>query len=93
MDKIEIYHYLKRQNIAYEITEHKAVFNMEEADAVDLPYPEWGAKNLFVRDDKKRNYYLITMKGNKASRFESVSQATWSACTFLLQLRRNYLIL
>ena len=40
MDKIEIYHYLKRQNIAYEITEHKAVFNMEEADAVDLPYPE-----------------------------------------------------
>ena len=40
-------------------------FNMEEADAVDLPYPEWGAKNLFVRDDKKRNYYLITMKGNK----------------------------
>ena len=39
MDKIEIYHYLKRQNIAYEITEHKAVFNMEEADAVDLPYP------------------------------------------------------
>ena len=47
MDKIEIYHYLKRQNIAYEITEHKAVFNMEEADAVDLPYPEWGAKNLY----------------------------------------------
>ena len=49
MDKIEIYHYLKRQNIAYEITEHKAVFNMEEADAVDLPYPEWGAKNCSRR--------------------------------------------
>ena len=71
MDKIEIYHYLKRQNIAYEITEHKAVFNMEEADAVDLPYPEWGAKNLFVRDDKKRNYYLITMKGNKRVDFKA----------------------
>ena len=38
---------------------------MKEEDAVDLPYQEWGAKNLFVRDDKKRNYYLITMKGNK----------------------------
>ena len=23
------------------------------------------SKNLFVRDDKKRNYYLITVKGNK----------------------------
>ncbi len=81
MDKIEIYHYLKRQNIAYEITEHKAVFNMEEADAVDLPYPEWGAKNLFVRDDK--NVLLFDNdEREQASRFESVSQATWSACTF-----------
>ena len=65
MDKIEIYHYLKRQNIAYENTEQKAVYNKEEADAVDLQYPEWVDKNLIVRDDKKRNYYLITMKGNK----------------------------
>lgn len=32
---------------------------------VDLPYPECDAKNLFVRDDKKRNYYLITVKGDK----------------------------
>ena len=44
---------------------HKAVFNMEEPDSVALPYPEWDAKNLFVRDDKKRNYYLITVKGDK----------------------------
>ena len=40
MDKIEIYHYLKRQNIAYEITEHKAVFNMEEAEEFDLRFGE-----------------------------------------------------
>lgn len=32
---------------------------------VKLPYPEWDAKNLFVRDGKKRNYYLITVKGEK----------------------------
>lgn len=65
MDKTDIYHYLDEHNIEYEITEHKAVFNMEELDSVDLPYPEWDAKNLFVRDDKKRNYYLITVKGDK----------------------------
>ena len=65
MDKIEIYHYLDKQNIDYEVTEHKAVFNMKELNSVDLPYPEWDAKNLFVRDDKKRNYYLITVKGDK----------------------------
>lgn len=38
---------------------------MEELDSIELPYPEWDAKNLFVRDDKKRNYYLITVKGDK----------------------------
>ena len=29
------------------------------------PYPEADAKNLFVRDDKKKNFYLITVRGDK----------------------------
>ena len=65
MNKNEIYDYLKRKNIWYEITEHKAVYNMAELSEIDIPYPECDAKNLFVRDDKKRNYYLSTVKGNK----------------------------
>jgi len=65
MNKTETYQYLTEHNIAYEVSEHKAVFNMEEAEALDLPYPECDAKNLFIRDDKKRNYYLITVKGDK----------------------------
>lgn len=65
MDKEATYHFLSAHQIPYEITEHKAVFNMEELSDIELPYPEWDAKNLFVRDDKKRNYYLITVKGDK----------------------------
>ncbi len=65
MNKDEIYEYLRNKNIWFEITEHKAVYNMEELSEVNLPYPEADAKNLFVRDDKKRNYYLITVKGDK----------------------------
>ena len=65
MNKKEIYEFIKNKNIWYEITEHKAVFNMEELSEIEVPYPEYDAKNLFVRDDKKRNYYLITVKGNK----------------------------
>ena len=65
MNKAEAYHYLTEQKIYYESTEHKAVFNMEELDSVELLYPEWDAKNLFVRDDKKQNYYLITVRGDK----------------------------
>ena len=65
MTKQETYDYLTAQGIVYEITEHEAVFNMTELDSVSLPYPDCDAKNLFVRDDKKRNYYLITVKGDK----------------------------
>ena len=65
MNKQEIYDFLNGKNISYEVTEHKAVYNMEEMAQIDIPYPEADAKNLFVRDDKKRNYYLITVKGDK----------------------------
>ena len=65
MNKAETYQCLADRGISYEVTEHQAVYNMQELDAVALPYPEWDAKNLFVRDDKKRNYYLITVKGDK----------------------------
>ena len=59
MDKQEIFDYLDEKNIWHEITEHEAVFSMEEAISVDLPYPQCDAKNLFIRDDKKRNYYMV----------------------------------
>ena len=38
---------------------------MDEIRAVALPYPQWDAKNLFIRDDKKQHYYLISVKGDK----------------------------
>lgn len=65
MNKQEVYRFLKDSGIWYEITEHKAVYNMEELSEVEIPYPEADAKNLFVRDDKKQNYYLITVRGDK----------------------------
>lgn len=65
MNKQEILDYLKEKDVLHEVTEHKAVYNMEEVSQIDIPYPEAEAKNLFVRDDKKRNYYLITVKGDK----------------------------
>lgn len=65
MNKEEIYKLIKEKGYWHEITEHKAVFTMDEVNDIYVPYPEYDAKNLFVRDDKKRNYYLITVKGNK----------------------------
>ena len=66
MNKEEIYRWLKTFGISYEITEHKAVYNMAELSEAELLWPEAIGKNLFIRDDKKRGYYLITMRGDKA---------------------------
>ena len=63
MNKQEVYEFLQAQGVTYEVTEHKAVYNMDELAEVELPYPEADAKNLFVRDDKKSSYYLITVRG------------------------------
>lgn len=65
MNKQEIYDFLKQQHIDFEITEHPAVWNMEDVAQLEMPHPEADAKNLFVREDKTRNYYLITVKGDK----------------------------
>lgn len=65
MNKREIYNQLTALGIPYEITEHEAVYTMEDLAKVPLAHPEAEAKNLFVRDDKKQHYYLITVPGDK----------------------------
>ena len=65
MNKPQIYSLLTSRGICYEVTEHEAVYTMEELSHVELPYPQGDAKNLFVRDDKHQHYYLITVQGDK----------------------------
>lgn len=36
MNKQEIYEYLSQQHIWYEVTEHKAVYNMEDLSDVEI---------------------------------------------------------
>lgn len=56
---------LKSRGIPFELAEHRAVYNMADLAEIVLPHPEADAKNLFVRDDKRRSYYLITVRGEK----------------------------
>lgn len=61
MNKQEIYAFLQANGIPFAVTERKAVCSMEELGDIALPYPEWDA----VQDDKKREYYLITVIGDR----------------------------
>ena len=65
LNKQAIYRLLDEESIWHEITEHPAAYNMADLAAIPLPYPSADAKNLFVRDDNKRNYYLLTVRGDR----------------------------
>ena len=65
MTKESIYELLREENIEFELTEHEPLFSMDEDKECALPHPESMAKNLFVRDKKKRCIALITVKGDK----------------------------
>jgi Ala-tRNA(Pro) deacylase len=74
LDKKETYALLDRLGFVYERYEHSAVYTIEEMDALDLPHKEQVVKNLFLRDDKKRNYYLVTLPGHKSANLKSLSE-------------------
>ena len=56
---------LRSKGIAFEEAHHPPVFTIEEMLEQDLPHPELIAKNLFLRDDKKRNYYLVVSREDR----------------------------
>ena len=65
MNRSNVLALLKSRGIPFELVEHKAVYNMADLAEIALPHPEADAKNLFVRDDKRQSFYLITVKGEK----------------------------
>ena len=73
MNQAEVYQYLTEHGIDYEVTNHPAVFDMAAVADFPMPYPEANAKNLFVRDDKHRHYYLVTVKGEKRVDLKALS--------------------
>ena len=83
MNKEETIEYLKKENIDFTIIEHPAVFTVEEADRLSLPHREAHAKNLFIRDEKKRNYYLITLKEDKVLDLKDAHPMENTATIFL----------
>ena len=64
-DRTKALERLDKLAIPYEMEEHPAAATIEELDALGLKYPEYIAKNLFVRDQKGKRHFLITIVGHK----------------------------
>ena len=74
MDKKGIYALLDKACIAYESYDHPGVYTMEELFNQSIPHRERIVKSLFLRDDKKRNYYLVTLAGHKTVDLKGLSE-------------------
>lgn len=73
--KEEVCAYLDERGVAYDRVDHGEVFTMEAMDALALPFAEVVVKNLFLRDDKKRNYYLVVMPEDKPANLKALRSA------------------
>ena len=72
--KVETIALLDRAGIAYELYEHEAVFTVGQARAAGIPHRELGAKNLFLRDDKHRAYYLVCLPDEKSVSLREIQE-------------------
>ena len=61
----DIIRLLDEKKIDYESVRHIAVFSIPEMEEADVPHGERIAKNLFLRDDKKRCFYLVSVRNDR----------------------------
>ena len=61
----EVFAYLEKMDIGYQVNEHPAVYTMEEMEKLGLDKLGGIVKNLFLRDAKGRRHFLVMMCQDK----------------------------
>lgn len=62
VNKEDIIKLLDERNIEFELVEHVAVYTMEDIDKLNIKDKGTEVKNLFLRDEKGKNHFLIVAK-------------------------------
>ena len=62
VDKKDIVKILESENIKFNLIEHEAVYTMDDIEKLNLGNYGTEVKNLFIRDEKGKNHFLIIAK-------------------------------
>ena len=73
MDNKKLLQFLDHLSISYEFHEHKAVYTSEQARQLIPKLPGVPAKNLFLRDKKGNQHFLLTLEDTKAVDLKSLA--------------------
>lgn len=61
----EVLRLLREGGMRFDEVRHDPVYTIDDMLALDMPDPDHIAKNLFLRDDKKRRYYLVVCREDR----------------------------
>lgn len=64
LKKIEIISLLQENNISFSITEHSAVYTIDDKDAIISSQQGIICRNLFLQNSNSSHYYLVTIAPN-----------------------------
>lgn len=65
---------LRERGIPFDVAEHVPVYTIEEMLSLHLPDAGSVAKNLFLRDDKRWNYYLLVIREEKTADLKALRE-------------------
>ena len=65
MTREKVYSFLKELNIDYELYEHEAIFTIEDGEKHWAEVEATHCKNLFFRDKRGRQHYLVVLRSDK----------------------------
>lgn len=86
----KVYEILKELNIPYTKREHIPVFTIAEVDQLDEEIPGQNCKNLFIRNRKGDQHYLVVMKDSKRIDLKNVSKQIGSTSLSFASEKRLY---
>lgn len=72
--KEEVKVFLKEKGIPFRWVEHKAVYTIEEMEELGLEKMEEMAKNLFLRDQKGKNHFLVVIRADKQANLKELGE-------------------
>ena len=70
----KVFDAMECMNISYDVIDHPAVYTIEEMDNLNIDNKNEVVKNLFVRDDKKKRYFIIVLQKNKRVNLKEIKK-------------------
>lgn len=72
--KEEVRAFLEERGIPFSWVEHEAVYTIEEMEKLGLEKMDEMAKNLFLRDQKGKNHFLVVIRADKQANLKELGE-------------------